>query len=502
MWCLRWIISKTLRQSVDNFRQVWKLYCEQRDLLGAAESQKLRECLARWRQAIVSAKSKEAVKQASEAELGEASRYLRPYPKAFMRDTVEMLLVVMVVVIAFRAYFLQPFKIPTGSMQPTLYGITQQNLNGDLARKVPGRAGRIVEWFRGTTWYHLKAEGNWRLVSIGEPTPASFPKMYGTQTVVFETIPGGERVERTVWYTYLDNPPYKLNRVQTELGSYRDIASPLIRMPGHDFGEPPNMVANRLEFQAGEDVFKFVVKTGDHLFVDRVAYNFRRPERGEIVVFDTKDITNGVQPNQFYIKRLVAFDPENVSIGNDRHVRINGDPLDSATPRFEHLYSFRHETKASRVDGQPHYSLEYPPKEPPRGSRFSGHANARASAPASFSATDERTGMVPGDYFPDGESVFGAAQWAAMPGRGFLVFGDNTMNSSDSRAWGEVPERNIIGKPFFIYWPCLNDASRPNGTHGFGWDNWCAAAITLALVLGSLWWVFRLPEIRPDPRAT
>ncbi len=495
MWCLNWFISKTLRRSVDSYRQAEKLYREQRDLLPAADGQQARESLGRWRCALASVPPADALQKVTEDELTELGRVLRPYPHAFMRDTVEMLLVVMVVVIAFRAYFLQPFKIPTGSMQPTLYGITMQNLAADTSRGVPGWAGRVTDWFRGTTWYHLRAEGHWRLVSISEPEPVSFPKMYGTQKVVFESIPDGQRIERTLWYTYFDTPPYKLSRVQTEPGTFLDLPVPLIRMPGQDFGDTPNMMANKLEFEPGETVLKFVTRTGDHLFVDRVGYNFRKPERGEIVVFDTKGITNGVQPNQFYIKRLVAFEPEEVRIGNDRHIRINGDPLDSATPHFQHLYAFRHKTEARRRDGQSHYDLQYPPLEPARVSRFSGHANARTTSPQSATDPDERSGHVPSEYFANEDATFGSDQWSQMPGRGYLVFGDNTMNSSDSRAWGEVPERNIIGKPFLIYWPCLNDSMRPNGTHGFGWDNWSAALITILMVLASLWWVFRLPAV-------
>src|SRR5207245_6063718 len=39
------------------------------------------------------------------------------------RENCEVILVAIVVAVGIRAYFLQPFKIPTGSMQPTLNGI-------------------------------------------------------------------------------------------------------------------------------------------------------------------------------------------------------------------------------------------------------------------------------------------------------------------------------------------------------------------------------------------
>jgi hypothetical protein len=48
--------------------------------------------------------------------------------------------------------------------------------------------------------------------------------------------------------------------------------------------------------------------------------------------------------------------------------------------------------------------------------------------------------------------------------------GDNTLNSSDSRYWGDFPRENVIGKSFFVYWPIGTTAfkgeERPSR---FGW---------------------------------
>jgi len=167
-------------------------------------------------------------------------------------------------------------------------------------------------------------------------------------------------------------------------------------------------------FSKGEPILRFKEVTGDHLFVDRVTYNFRRPRRGDIVVFKTKGIEGIPNQDQFYIKRLVGLPGETVSIGEDQHARINGRRLDASTPHFENVYGFD-------------------PNAPRREGKF-GQYNGHVLQPAS-------------SYLPSpGASI-------EIPPRQFVVFGDNTLNSLDSRYWGWLPEQNVIGKSCFVYWP-------------------------------------------------
>ncbi len=127
---------------------------------------------------------------------------------------------------------------------------------------------------------------------------------------------------------------------------------------------------------------------GDRIFVDKITFRFRAPERGEIVVFKYP-----LDPKKDFVKRLVAFGGEEVEIRNGS-VWVNGNQLTQPGEFQNHYYYNRNDWPYSK-EGQ----------------------------------------------------IF------KVPADSYFVLGDNSAQSSDSRNWGFVPKKYMIGKAFLIWWP-------------------------------------------------
>ena len=442
---LRWFISKTVREAGVAHKHYRRLLAAQRDLLALPAISAMQAALDDLQAAAKEGHKGKIRIKAEELQFA-AEKWLKPYPHAAWRENVEVLLVALAVAMGIRTFFLQPFKIPTGSMQPTLFGVTSTpdfgpvfsliRLNADnekihkaydqqlQAQKdlvIPTGWERIKEWFEGISYVHVVAQNDGVIKNVSPMTKFLIFNIKQSFWIgnPNEDSPG---VEHTIWF-----PP--------------DFGESDLRYRSGFF---PDKVYHR-----GDDVVKMRAQAGDHLFVDRISFNFCKPQRGEIAVFETRGIEDSRMPqDQFYIKRLVALPGERVQIGNDRHLIINGKRLDATTPHFEKVYGF-------------------PPNQPPHESQFSGHVNDLV---ADNFGLNTRPYIQLAPRFPDEETVFTNVLYEVTNSEtggsraidSYMVMGDNTCNSFDSRAWGPFPAHNVIGKSFFVYWPL---------TSRFGWGN-------------------------------
>jgi signal peptidase I len=310
-----------------------------------------------------------------------AAQWLKPYAHPGARENFKEFLASAVLIMAVFTFFLQPMKIPSGSAQPSLYGNVVTSLKGSQDPQPPSLWRKTVDWFKGVDYHYWIAKDDGRLEI--EPVE-TVGRVLKRQRFVL----GSDSY--TVWF-----PP-----------------DHLLQGAGVYAGQ---------EFKKGDVALNFKVSNGDRLFVDRVTYNFRRPERGEIVVFNSTGIPHPtVIQNTHYIKRLVGLGGDHLRIGNDRHLIVNGQWLSASTPHFANVYSFD-------------------PQARPLDSVYSGHVNDTVAAKV------HRPGLAP--LFPDETTEF------VVRTNHYLCMGDNTMNSNDGRVWGDFPREKVVGRAFFVFWP-------------------------------------------------
>jgi len=387
---VRWFASSTVRHASAMRKHVRKLLNHQRDILSPQAVENISAANDALGRAIADGADKPALEEQMQRLEDTAGKWLKPYPNAAWRENIEVLLVALTVAMGIRTFLLQPFKIPTGSMQPTLFGVTSDDLLRKPNFKIPTGLERVKQWFEGISYIHVVADNDGTLDRVEEPLRLLIFNIKQTRYIGAKPY--------TIWF-----PP--------DYGSGQEA-----NLPGRAHLQPGHY------YHTGEDVVRLKVQAGDHLFVDRLSYNFRPPERGEIIVFETKGIQEdrrmrwGIPGDQFYIKRLVGLGGERLQIGADRHLIINGKRLDASTPHFENVYSFN-------------------PNAPPQVDHYSGHT-------------------MQGSYVQ--EHLAGVQ----IPKNEYMVMGDNTENSLDSRYWGPFPNNYVIGKSFFVYWPI---------TERFGW---------------------------------
>ncbi|HET7843589.1 MAG TPA: signal peptidase I [Xanthomonadales bacterium] len=183
-------------------------------------------------------------------------------------------------------------------------------------------------------------------------------------------------------------------------------------------------------FRIPSDSMMPTLLDGDFILVNKFAYGIRvpvvnkkvidigEPERGDVVVFRYPGYANR---------------PDDPTIGTDYIKRIVGLPGDEVTYRDRILYVNGQKVDAKVVGA------------------YNGISAARDYK--NYATIEEHLGDVthqallgPPPLFANGEE----GTWRVGQNE-FLVIGDNRSNSEDGRYWGMVPEANLVGKAFLIW---------------------------------------------------
>lgn len=334
------------------------------DIADAAALARLQETEASL-QSAMKGRDVDAMDRGSQEAFEAAIVVMPARPLAWLRENVEIFVVAIAVAMAFRTYFIQPFKIPTGSMQPSLYGITSEYRAEPQLFDRPGL--KMLKWLVLGEYYH-----EYRAQASG--VMSDFFEDKWDPSIVHCTIGG---IVHKLPVDALRNPERR-----HELGA----------LPG-------NFVAR------GTLLWSGLRRAGDHVFVDRVRWNFFPPKRGQVMVFETASIPT-LPPGMHYIKRLVGLPGETITI-HPPNVLVNGEILEQPQ---------RIATVASRAAGYDGYTL----------------ADPRSKGPRILGTPDDSLTLSDKEY---------------------LALGDNTRNSKDSRYWGGVPQKNLVGPAVLVYWP-------------------------------------------------
>jgi len=422
--------EKKMRDNASNWLEVAsKVWNYRRDTLSARESDELVERTGNLERLLKERADAARLKLGIESLEGVLVRTGGAvYPKTSLIENVEFFLVAAIVILGIRTYFVQPFKIPTNSMWPTYYGMTQENFPpGSDAPNLAQRAFRFFAYGaqRRTAVAPRDGQVSAPLVVRGDKVSLAYTIRQGRSWLVLPTkvkeytfyvdgAPASVQVpadfsdfDDVVFDTFFPDRAALMAQVQraAQAGQIEEISMKL--------DEANNGVYEALRVplgrsvKAGEPIVRFDIMTGDQLFVDRVSYNFFRPTVGQGFVFRTDNIpvierTFGAQ---YFIKRLIGVPGDDIEMREPMIYR-NGTPITGSTT---------FELNAKRV------------------SPYRGY----------FNATHEDSRYI---QLFKGEVVH-------VPESSYLALGDNSMNSFDGRFWGYVPARDVVGRPLFIYYP-------------------------------------------------
>ncbi|HCN78193.1 MAG TPA: signal peptidase I [Verrucomicrobiales bacterium] len=389
--CMFFLTPRYIKHARQLHKGVTRFIDYKRDLLAPAKLEQICGLRAEL-EAAMRQRDKKRIESLHEEINRVCEKALPHAPHSELGENIEVFFVAIVIALGIRGYIAQPFQIPTGSMQPTLNGITAQASAEDPR---PGPIGWLTSFLTSTRHIHVVSDHTGYLRDREPLTEHRF--------LIFMPY---------CKLHFRDGKTIRIMAPQRQLMDELQLGAHVNSIPVEVTDDTPD-VRRVYGLRGGEHIKKGQllasgwVQNGDHVLVDKFSYHFRTPVRGEVFVFTTKHI-EGIrvpeeQGSQHYIKRLAGVPGDKLEVAPPK-LLINGQ--EAGEPGFQKVMRGTYE-------------------QPVEGYR--GYSDPRV--------------------------VGGRIDRIELGNEQYFAMGDNSYNSSDSRAWGPVPERNLVGPAMLCYWP-------------------------------------------------
>ncbi len=407
--CFAWFTPGWRRKGNEARAALTRYYRYNRTSLTEEKAKQITTLITDLKESLLQWKKQEVIELTTKTKsLGEG---LDGFNREAALEIIESFFVIMVVFLGIRTYYLQPFRIPTGSMQPTLNGITIHDIDEKDIPSAPQR------------WLEAVTHGR-EYVNIKLDRPKTIKKLKTEQHLLLFT--------RTV-ITFDDNSTVTVPCAEGALIDYFE------KKGIKQYGQYRPM-------KAGETLICAKIDAGDMVVVNRMAYHFRKPELGETFVFDTRGINTNMpmkMPDQsnasHFIKRLCGLPGDTLEI-KQPNLYINGEIAQA--PYIQRVAACLAPYNSTGYNQETRPVLNIKPGDSPDKKVYKEHKYEfdLISYPQMAISEDK-----PAFVLKNPTDNPNAREYAAL--------GDNTENSKDSRYWGPVRQYNILGPAVFTVWP-------------------------------------------------